>query len=315
MTNDIAHTIAASVPIILLIALGLLLRRIRLLTDVGVGEIKALIVRVALPALFFSAFLTVDLDVGYLGVVVLITLVLATLLALGYLCERPLGGERATPFLMTGFEFGMLGISLFGTAYGMEHVGVISVVGLPHELFIWFVFVTLLQARYGGRQGIGATIGSFVRSPIIIAIVAGALLNLAGVGAVLTTSIVVRPVLRAMELLGALIAPLILIVIGYGVRLSRVGFTRALPVVLVRFTVVLVLAPTVVPWAIERVMGLERIVTHAVVTFMFLPPPFIVPLYIPAERSDDLAFANNVLSLSTLISIAAFLVYFWFNPA
>ncbi len=48
---------------------------------------------------------------------------------------------------------------------------------------------------------------------------------------------------------------------------------------------------------------------------MILPPPFIVPLYVPSDRREDLAYSNNVLSLYTICSIAGFLVYFAMNPA
>lgn len=314
MSTEIARTISASVPIVLLIALGYVVRRVHILSDGAIDEIKTFIVRVALPAVLFRAFLTVDLDAGYLGIFVMMPIILVVMLLMGYLVERPMRGESSTPFLMTGFEFGMLGISLFGTAYGMDRVGIISVVGLPHELFIWFVFVTLMSARYDGSGSITAALRSFLRSPIILAIAAGAILNLAGVGPFVRTSIVTRPILRAMELLGGIVAPLILVVIGSGMRISLTGVRRALPIVLVRFALILVLVLLVVRPVVEGLMGLDRIVTHAVVTFLLLPPPFIVPLYIPTDRTSDLAYANNVLSVYTLLSISSFLVYFWFNP-
>lgn len=314
MSTEIARTIAASVPIVLLIALGYLVRYTRVLSELGVGEIKSFIVRIALPAVLFRAFLTVELSAGYLGIFVMMPVVLVVLLLIGYAAQRPLRGKRSAPFLMTGFEFGMLGISLFGTAYGMDSIGVISVVGLPHELFIWFVFVTLISARYGGRRSIGSTLVSFVRSPIIIAIAAGSILNLAGLEPLLSGSLAVRPILRAMELLGAVIAPLILVVIGFGMRFSPIAVRDALPTVLLRFSLILIVVVFVVRPLVEDMMGLGRIVTHAVATFLLLPPPYIVPLYVPGDETEDLIYANNVLSVYTLLSISSFLVYFWLNP-
>lgn len=314
MTTDISRTIAASVPIILLIGLGYIVRRAAVLSEKTIEELKGFIVRVALPAVLFRAFLTVELTTGYLGVFVMMPVVLVALLFLGFLVEKPLGGEQSTPFLMTGFEFGMLGISLFGTAYGMDRVGIISVVGLPHELFIWFVYVTVMSARYGAGGTIGETVRSFFRSSIIIAIASGAILNVLGLGTVVADSIVARPLLRAMELLGGVIVPLILIVIGYGMRIAPDRVRNALPTVLVRYVVILGLVVFAVRPLVEGIMGLPRIVSHAVATFLLLPPPYIVPLYVPGDRSRDLAYANNVLSVYTLLSITSFLVYFWLNP-
>lgn len=42
---------------------------------------------------------------------------------------------------------------------------------------------------------------------------------------------------------------------------------------------------------------------------MVLPPPFIIPLFIPQARRDDLTYANNVLSVYSLVSVAVFVGY------
>lgn len=315
MLQQIGSTVTTTVPIILLIVLGAVIRRIRLISPQGLAEIKGFIVNVALPAVFFVSFLTIEFESRFLGLFVFMPAVLFALLAMGYAVGRLPGWPRPVPFLMTGFEFGMLGISLFGTAYGMHQVGVISVLGLPHELFIWFVFVTLLRVRYGAGGTVGDTVRSFVTSPIIVAIVSGSALNLVGAGPWLTTALVPSAVIGALEMVGNVIGPLILIVIGYGTRLTRRGIAAAAPLVLLRFAVVVAVGVTIVPWVVQEVLELRPIFTHAVFTFLILPPPFIVPLYIPSTQEADLAYSNNVLSLYTVFSIAAFLVYFALNPA
>ena len=314
MTPQLAHTAAAAVPIVLLIGVGALIRATGVLTDIGVAEIKNLIVRVALPAVLFSAFLTVEIDASSAGIFVLVPAILVLLLLLGYALERPLRGGRTFPFLTTGVEFGMVGIPLFATAYGMERVGAISMFGLPHEIFIWFLYVTLMRIRYGTATSFARTLRSFAANPIIIAVLAGVLLNLTGAGAVLQRQLFLTPVFRSFELLGSIVSPLILIVIGYGIRISLRGVGRALPVMMLRYAVTLGLALAAGPWLMERVMGLDRVFTHAMATFLLLPPPYIVPLYVPEDRTEDLAYSNNVLSAYTLLSIVTFLVYFWFNP-
>ena len=305
----IAEPVSATAPIVLLILSGVLIRRLGLLTERGVEEIKTLIVRLALPAVLFVAFLSLEFDRRYGGLLVLVPALLVLLLIAGYGLSRLFSPSGPIPFLMTGFEFGMLGISLFGTAYGMEHVGVIAVLGLPHEIFIWFVFVTLLRIRYGGGESLAATIRSFVTSPVIVAIVAGAALNAAGLGPWFATSVVAAGVVRTLEMLGGVVGPLILIVIGYGTRITGRSIASVAPLVLTRFVIVSAIGLFVAPWIVEDVLGLERIVTHALYTFLILPPPFIVPLYIPSDRREEVTYANGVLSLYTVFSIAAFVIY------
>ncbi|MFP4211155.1 MAG: AEC family transporter [Alkalispirochaeta sp.] len=314
MGAQIAATVSTSVPIVLLIILGYVLRRTGILSDRGVGEVKTLIVNVALPAVLFVAFLTIEFDTRYLGLFVFMPIVLFALLGFGYLFEGAPGMRRPTPFLMTGFEFGMLGIGLFGTAYGREHLGTISVVGLPHELFIWFVFVALMRARYGGTSSLAATLRSFVTSPVIVAIVAGTILNLSGAAGWITSATGPASVIAALEMLGGIVGPLILIVIGHGTRISRKGIAEAAPLVLVRLAIVLAIGIGVVPVVTEGILGLPPIFTHAVFTFLILPPPFIVPLYLPEREREDLSFANNVLSVYTVFSVAVFILYIALRP-
>lgn len=315
MTQEIAGTIATSAPILLLIALGVVLRRIRLISESGLDQIKGLIVNVALPAAFFVAFLTMEFDTNYLGLFLFIPLILFGLLFLGYALERLPFGRRPTPFLMTGMELGMLGIGLFGTAYGMSEVWAISVVALPHELFVWFVLVTLMKNRYGGPTSFGRTLASFARSPIIISILSGTALNLLGATDWMTTALVPRSLIATLEMLSNIIGPLILIVVGYGTRISRNAFRAAGPVVLVRGGLIILIAAVITPVVARQLLGLPRILEHAIFTFLILPPPYIVPLYIPSDQEEDLVYSNNVLSSYTILSVVAFLIYFTLTPA
>lgn len=307
--EQLLATIATSLPIVLLIGIGSIIRRTGLISAQGVEDFKKLIVNVALPAVLFVTFLSIEFDRRYIGLFVFVPIVLFLLLGLGYGYKRYVQRIDSAPFLMTGFEFGMLGIGLFGTAFGMDQIGTISVVGLPHELFIWFVYVTLLRTQYGGRVSVGATVRSFISSPVIVGIVLGTLLNALGLGGRLGSSAAGSALLETLGMLGNIVGPLILLIIGYGMRISWREVRPVLPIVAVRFVVVLGIGALVAPYVVETILGLPRIFTFAVFTFFILPPPFIVPLFTPSDRTDELVYSNNVLSVYTLASITTFLVF------
>lgn len=312
--QQLSATIATSLPIVLLIGIGSVIRRARLITGEGVEEFKKLIVNVALPAVLFVTFLSIEFDQRYIGLFIFVPTVLFLLLGLGYGFKWYVQKRDSAPFLMTGFEFGMLGIGLFGTAFGMEQIGTISVVGLPHELFIWFVYVTLLRTQYGGRVSFGATVRSFGTSPVIVGIVLGTVLNALGFGDRIGASIVGAAFLETLSMLGNIVGPLILLIIGYGMRISWREVRPVLSIVAVRFIVVIVIGAFVAPYVVETILGLPKIFTFAVFTFLILPPPFIVPLFTPSDRTDELVYSNNVLSVYTLASIVTFLVFMAVTP-
>ncbi|MDO5676081.1 MAG: hypothetical protein Q4G35_01095 [Propionibacteriaceae bacterium] len=307
-------TISSVVPILLLIGLGVLLRRLDVISEAAVEGFKRLVVNVVLPAVLFLAFLGLQWDPTTLWLVVLVPALCFLLLGIGYLIPRWLGTPRVSPFLFTGFEFGMVGLALFTAAYGMEHAPAAAIVGLGHEFFIWFVFVTLLKRQSDGAVSLGATLRSFVTSPVIIAIAAGLILNLAGLQWFMTGNIVAQPLTRTLEFLAGMIVPLILIIVGYGTQLTRAGVRQAAPFVAVRFAVCLVLAVVVVFGILGAWLGLPQPLQAALFMLLILPPPFIVPLFLPASRASEITFANNVLSLYTLVSVVAFLTYVAFVP-
>lgn len=103
--------------------------------------------------------------------------------------------------------------------------------------------------------------------------------------------------------------PLILLAVGYGTRLSLAGIRQAAPLVAVRFVACLILALVLSEVVVGRWLGLDQFARAAVFMLFILPPPFIVPIFLPAHRRDEVGYANNVLSLYTVISVVTFVAY------
>lgn len=307
--GTIAETLTGVIPIVALIVLGVVLRHLRVLDDVVVEGFKRLIVTVVLPAVLFTAFLSMEFQAAYLALIVIVPLACVALLALGVAVGRLLHAPRVAPFLFTGFEFGMVGLALYTAAYGVAEVPTAAIVGLGHEFFIWFVYVTLLKRQSDGAVSLSETLLSFVKSPVIIAIAAGLLLNVLGWRGLLADNPVGGGVLRSLEYLAAVIVPLILLVVGYGTRLTRAGAKAAAPLVAARYVTTLALAVLLSEVVAGQWLGLGQPVRAAVFMLFILPPPFIVPIFLPRERAVETTYANNVLSLYTVVSVVTFVAY------
>ena len=302
-------------PIILLIALGFLTRRTGFIAPATVGDLRKIVVNLALPAVIFTAFVNVSLESRDLVIVVVTFLLGVVLYILGRALQPRFGARHEYfPFLMTGFEAGMLGISLYGAAYGLEYVGSFAVVDLGQEIFIWFVFLALLLAKRDGTQNPRALFGSFIRSPVVIAIIAGIGLNLVGARDLLYDAPVVGGVMNSLGFLGNLTVPLILLIVGYGIQLNRQGINEASKPVAVRAAILLPLALVLPPLLMGNLLGADDHAQAALFTLLILPPPFIIPLYMKQGVKDEQRYVNNVLSLYTLVTIVAFITYVSLNP-
>ncbi len=302
-------------PIFLLLGLGFWLRRSQFIADSTVEDLRKLVVNLAMPSVLFLSFLTIELQPAYLVVFVLIFALCVGLFALGSGLRRRLGAEHPYfPFLMTGFEYGMLGVSLFGGAYGLDKIGYIAVVDLGHELFIWFVFLALLLVRRDGLRQPSALVGAFVRSPVIIAVVSGIVLNLLGGRAFLYDTAVLGGVVGTLQFLSALTIPLILMIVGYGIKFDRDAVREAGLVIGLRLALLIPLALVINAVVIRGLLKLEAPFEIALFTLFILPPPFIIPLYMPPGMPDERRYVNNVLMLYTVATIIIFAIYFVLNP-
>ena len=315
LIDTITNVIARILPIILIITLGNLIRVRSILSADTVHELRGLVVNIALPPVLFAAFLDLELQSTFVGLFVIMAAICTALLGLGYLLHRVLRHRHEyLPFLITGFEFGMVGITLFGSAYGLANVGYIAIVDLGHELFIWFVLATLLAARRDGISSLARTLQGFVTSPLIIAILAALALNLLGLRDWFHETAAGEAVLGTLHYLGNLLIPLILILIGYGMGLSWRGIREAAGVVFGRLTLLIPLSLLFNLLVVRRLLGLGPAFEKAVFTFFILPPPYIIMLFIRKEKTEERVYVNNVLSVYTAATLVIFIVYFILNP-
>lgn len=297
-------------PIFLLLALGWGLRVGRLVDEATGSALKLLVVRVVLPSVLFLSFVDLDLRREYVALVGLVFAICLAGLVAGPFLLRAVGVARPwARFLMTGYEYGMLGIGLFGGAFGLGAIATIALVDLGHELFIWFVFFALLVGERDGRPTFATLLWRFATNPVMVAILAGLALDLAGVHSADLDRIPVADALMAtLRLLAPLAVPLILIVVGHGFHLETGAFGEAARVVGVRLAFQIPLAMVAAWGVVGHVLGLERQFVVAVFTLMILPPPFIVPLFMPngPEAADERRFVHRVLTMHTAVSLAIF---------
>ncbi len=302
-------------PIILLLLVGKWLSQKAFLKPETVGEMKKLVVNLALPSILFMSFLTMELESAYFWFVPLLIVIELGLFLVGTALHRRLSvpGEYF-PFLITGFEYGMIGVSLFSAAYGVDQLGKIAIIDFGQELFVWFIYMALLTRKREGSTDVKGLLRMFFTSPVILAILSGITLNLIGASGWLMGSSFLQGVFSTIELLGSLTVPLILIVVGYGIQLDRSEFAYSLRVILIRLGMLIPLALLVNRFFISGWLGLDRGFQAAFFTLMILPPPFILTLFMDQKLTEERHRIDNTLTLHTLATIVVFIAYYAFNP-
>ncbi|HKL59923.1 MAG TPA: permease, partial [Sphaerochaeta sp.] len=228
-------------PILLLFVLGFILQKSKSFSEPTIAGIKRIVSDLALPALMFQAFSTLEIEGSYLILVVTIFFVCLLMVLLGKALAKPLGMKSPYfPLMMGGFEMGMLGYALFISVYGIEHLGKLALVDLGQVLFVFFVLMALLIKERDGVHNTKVLLRQFLTSPVIIAICAGILVSLFGKS--LEPNALFTALGEFIALLANLTVPLIAISIGYGIHIKGEGLAKAFKTILVRKVLLVALA-------------------------------------------------------------------------
>jgi len=311
--NNILLILNKIFPVLVFLFLGSLFRRIQLLKKETIDDLKKFIVNVSLPAVLFVSFLNTTIELRYLVLMIVMFLLCVVLLVIAKRFYHR-KGTRYIPFLFTGFEFGMLGISLFASAYGMDAIGPIAIIGIGHEFFIWFVYLTFLLKENEKATSAKSLLRSFFTSPVILAILSSVLLNLLGLRQSISNLFFSEGLFTSLEWLLNLTPPIILIIVGYEIHFSKKTMKESAKLVLMRILLILPFGLFISFFIVHKLLGLTLNFQIALWTFLLLPPPFILPLYMPPGFDNEKSLINNTLFLNTIISIVLFIVLFAFFP-
>lgn len=302
--DRILGVIRMILPVLLMLPIGMVCRKTGVIKKAGVDGLKALVVNITLPAVLFKAFYSSTYSTDNIIITVTMFAVCLTALGIGFAFKRVTRSRmRTSPFLLTGFEAGMLGYALYTLLFGAANIASFAMVDLGQVLFVFTVFLSLLKKGEGGS--FGQTLKSMAKSPVMVSIVLGVIIGATGLGALLGSAPAGGIVAHAFDFVAAPTAVVILFVVGYELRFSRSRLGASLAVVAARFAVMALLGAAVI-FGLGALLPMSDALKWAFVLMFMLPPPYVLPVYV--EDDSENAYVSSTLSLSTVLSLAAFAV-------
>ncbi|MEC9345802.1 MAG: AEC family transporter [Pseudomonadota bacterium] len=216
-------TIALStLPVVLLIALGTILKRLPLLTEPGWQAIDRIVYWVLFPALLFRAVATADFGSTDLKPVMaaLVGTVLATSLLVVVL-RRLWGtdGPGLASLVMGATRFNtFLGVAVAERLHGASGVALtaLCIAVLVPVVNVVSVLALAIWGNAGGRAGIAGFVRQVLTNPLILACLAGAAVRWTGVE-------VPGPLMGAIGIAGQASLALGLLAIGAGLDFAALG--------------------------------------------------------------------------------------------
>lgn len=294
-------------PVVLLFALGFFLQKISFFSEKGVEAVRTLVSDIALPALLFTAFLSVDLNLTYLILVAGVFVSCFLMVLSGRFIGRLIGIHSPYfAFLMGGFEMGMLGYALFLSLYGESHLGKFALVDLGQVTFVFFVLMAMLTKEKSGVQKVSELIRRFLTSPVIIAILSGIVLSF--IAPHVKTGPFIAMLASFIDTVASLTVPLIAIIIGYTLKVDRDNLSLVLKTIAVRKVLSIIFFVILNVVLVRSLLNMDSAYTRALMVEFLLPAPFVIPIFMKQDDRANMDYVSATLSLDTLISIFLIIV-------
>lgn len=303
--NRIIEILQTIAPVMVVLLIGVILRRKKIIDRDGINTLKTVAVNIALPAVLLSAFATTSYSLREILIPVIMFAVCVIAWALGRTAGKLLHmRSRFLPFLTTGFEAGMLGYALFTMLYGSSRTAEFAVIDLGQVLFVFTLYKILLDRENKSKTDTGKLIRDMLFSPIIIAILLGVLIGASGLYQALKPSGISGIFDACTDFISAPAAVLILLTIGYVLVFSDIRWSETLQAAGLRLGIMIILGGAFI--GVLKLLWPETDLTSASLVMFLMPPPFVLPIF--ADEEDQRAFVSSVLSVCTMISILGFAI-------
>mgnify|MGYP001156507856 CR=1 FL=1 len=302
--ENILLVVKMVLPVLIMLFLGYYCRVKKIINQQGLLGIKAVITNILIPVVLFNAFYKAEYNLNGFIIFIIIYCCNALGLGFGYLTKRLVGNNaKLMPFLLSGYEVGMLGYALFTLLAGVENIHYLATVDLGQTLFVYTIYVMMLTATTGGKPTAKGLLMGMVKNSAFIGAVTGICVGATGLGAVILSSPVGEIFNQTLIFITAPTSAMILIIVGYEISFRKELMKPVFKTIGLRlFSVLILLIAS--SEIIFHIMPFNKTLFTAILLFFSLPATFIIPLYADIEGENE--YVSTTLSMNTLVTIAIF---------
>lgn len=291
----LVFTLHTTLPVFLLVVLGMLLRRIGIIDAQFVRSASRFVFTVSLPTLIFLSIVKSQVDwSAHFSLIVFAMLMGFLTIALALLAARYLGirSEYWGEFVMSSFRsnFGVVGLSLCINTYGAQ--GALLGALLLAVVTPWYNLASVWVLSRGKGVNWTEQLWLIVKNPMIIAVFLA--LGFSALEWTLPSMLETTG-----QSVAAITLPLALIAVGGAI--SRAAWRHSGVMVWQISTLKLFVLPVVVV-LLARLMGFEGAELGTMV-LMFASPVAAAAFVMAQQSKDDASLTANAVVLSTMMSI------------
>lgn len=303
--ENFIYSINATLPVFLVIVIGYVLKQIGMLNDEFVKAANKFNFKVTLPFLVFRDISGANIREDFDGVFVLFCAIVTSLCFFAiwggaklFIKDKTIVGA----FVQASFRSSaaVMGIAFIQNIYGTSGMAPLMIIGSVPLYNIYSVIVLTLEAENSGkgREKIKKTLVGIATNPIIIGILLGLVVSLAGISFPAVVD-------KTVQNMASMASPLALITIGAGFE-GRKALAKIKPTIAVAMIKLVVQAAIFLPAAIWLGFRNEKMIAILVM----LAAPTTPSCYIMAKNmNNDGVLTASAVVITTLFS--AVTLTFW----
>jgi len=296
----LVKVLSTALPVFVALGLGILCRTKHIISREGMDAIRNVAVNITLPVVLFASFASANYSPETIMIPIGTFIISAIGLIIGYLLKKPLKQGHCFPFIMTGFEGGMLGYGLYALLFKGQSNAHLALLDLGNAAFVF----TIYKALICGKGQAKAAIKSAVYSPTLWGIILGVILGSTGLYTKMEPSGCQEILNSVTTFIAAPTSMLILLSIGYDLDFSHVHWKNVLTIVVMRELVMAVMF--IMFLLLNRNFVGGKVAIGTLILWCLLPTTYIVPIF--ADNDDERADVSTAISLSTLLCLLGFTI-------
>ena len=290
-------------PVLLLMIVGFVGRKLKFLTADGVDSIKNIVMKVILPVAIFNALASAKYSGESWSAVGILLVAIVVSFGVGFLLRKLVKEPycKYLPFVVSVYEGGLFGYALFASLVGKENISFIAMLDIAGLLFGFGVYMNVLrQVETGEKFSLCSFVKMALSTPAFVATVFGVIVGVAGIYQPFVETAVGKIYLACENLVTLPLIPIVLIVVGFNFSVRRVLLAECIKTVAMRFVLQALLVVTVV--AVFNSVGLASEWQLAVIVLMSCPTSFSTQTFITdADGAEYVATTNSLYCVVTMI--------------
>lgn len=299
-------TVQVMLPVLIMIVMGAVFHKTEFISEKGMDDIKKYITKIALPVTIFHAMAIATMNRDMAMIILVMFLMLSVAMILGFLL-RPFMKEpykNYLPFMITVFEGGMFSYPLYQNLCGDTYFVNIVIVDIAGCIFGFGIFCGILaMVDQKLKFSVKTMAKTAFTSPTFLAVVFGLFMNLTGLMKILLDSPIGNLYLPVKEIITAPLTAMILLVVGYSIKLDKSLFVVCIKTVVMRCIVMALLGFAtimVLKNSIQDVYMLTAFLIMFITTPTFSAPGFVKN----KEAASYFAMTTSIFVFVTIIGYA-----------